>query len=124
MAEKDKREAVAERQKRWRRNKEGEGMRRLQVYVPAGCYSQLEAIAKRMIDEPTVRFVEAHDPPYAKTYPLQITQPTPEWRKKGTPKYRHPTEPEQTWTGRGRLPPWVSQWKEQGNDIEQLRIGD
>lgn len=34
--------------------------------------------------------------------------------RKVAPKYRNPTDKKQTWTGRGRMPAWVSQLKESG----------
>ncbi|MFP4146695.1 MAG: H-NS family nucleoid-associated regulatory protein [Halorhodospira sp.] len=41
------------------------------------------------------------------------------------PKYRHPEDPEMTWTGRGRKPKWVAHWVDElGRDLEELRIPD
>ncbi|ABM61229.1 H-NS family nucleoid-associated regulatory protein [Halorhodospira halophila] len=41
------------------------------------------------------------------------------------PKFRHPEDPDRTWTGRGRKPKWVVHWEEElGRDIEELRIPD
>ncbi|MCB1766993.1 MAG: H-NS histone family protein, partial [Candidatus Competibacteraceae bacterium] len=28
-------------------------------------------------------------------------------RRKGRPKYRNPADPDQTWTGRGKMPNWL-----------------
>lgn len=39
-------------------------------------------------------------------------------RAKGTPKYRNPADPTQTWTGRGKRPGWLKGVE----DIEQCRI--
>lgn len=39
-------------------------------------------------------------------------------RSVGTPKYRNPANPEQTWTGRGKKPGWLKQ----AADPEALRI--
>lgn len=36
-------------------------------------------------------------------------------------RYRHPTSPMQTWTGRGRAPKWVRDWIEGGNSLEGLQ---
>lgn len=38
-----------------------------------------------------------------------------------TIRYRHPTSPMQTWTGRGRAPKWVRDWIEGGNSLEGLQ---
>jgi DNA-binding protein H-NS len=38
------------------------------------------------------------------------------------PKYRHPQQPELTWTGRGRQPQWVAAWLAQGNSLESITI--
>src|ERR1700740_2297476 len=40
-------------------------------------------------------------------------------RKAGTVKYRHPRNPEWTWSGRGRRPNWLA--KSSGN-IERFRV--
>lgn len=37
-------------------------------------------------------------------------------------RFRHPKNPDQTWTGRGRLPVWLKELKEAGKDIEQFRV--
>lgn len=39
-------------------------------------------------------------------------------------KYRHPTDPELTWSGRGRKPAWVQQWIESGKSIDDLLISE
>lgn len=39
-------------------------------------------------------------------------------RSPGKPKYRNPSNPEQTWTGRGKRPGWLKQ----ADDIEVFRI--
>lgn len=49
----------------------------------------------------------------------------PGQKKKGTRKpakvkYRHPQQPELTWTGRGRKPAWVAEWVAGGNNLETL----
>ncbi len=38
-------------------------------------------------------------------------------------KYRHPENPEQTWSGRGRRPAWVKAVLDAGGSLESLRIG-
>jgi len=42
---------------------------------------------------------------------------------KVAPKYCHPENPEQTWTGRGRAPNWVLAHEAQGGSREDLLIG-
>jgi DNA-binding protein H-NS len=39
------------------------------------------------------------------------------------PKYRNPTEPSQTWAGRGRTPRWVKLQLSMGKRLEDLKIG-
>lgn len=41
---------------------------------------------------------------------------------KGAPKYAHPENPAQTWTGRGRQPNWVKAALESGTSLEDLKI--
>ncbi|MCF7701813.1 H-NS histone family protein [Loktanella sp. M215] len=38
------------------------------------------------------------------------------------PKYRHPENPEQTWTGRGRQPDWMKDALENGQSKEEFLI--
>ena len=40
----------------------------------------------------------------------------------GKPKYRHPANPEQTWTGRGKKPGWLKQALDSGVKIEDFAI--
>jgi DNA-binding protein H-NS len=35
-------------------------------------------------------------------------------------KYRHPQQPELTWTGRGKTPRWVSAWKAEKGNLDGL----
>lgn len=42
--------------------------------------------------------------------------------KKVAAKYRHPSQPELTWTGRGRKPVWVSELLAAGKTLESLAI--
>ena len=37
-------------------------------------------------------------------------------------KYRHPSNPELEWTGRGRKPKWVEAWVAGGNALESLVV--
>ena len=43
-------------------------------------------------------------------------------RTAGVPKYRHPENPNVTWTGRGRRPKWVAEHIAAGKPIEALEI--
>lgn len=37
-------------------------------------------------------------------------------------KYRHPTQTDVTWSGRGRKPVWVSEWLASGKSLEDLAV--
>ncbi|MBP0483635.1 H-NS family nucleoid-associated regulatory protein [Sagittula salina] len=41
---------------------------------------------------------------------------------KGVPKYANPSNPDQTWTGRGRKPNWLIEALEAGKSMEELSI--
>lgn len=43
-------------------------------------------------------------------------------RAKVEPKYRDPSNPENTWTGRGRKPKWVAEALESGESLEDFMI--
>ena len=45
-------------------------------------------------------------------------------RPAAAPKYRHPENPEVTWSGRGRRPSWVNEALEEGGSLEDLAIRD
>lgn len=57
---------------------------------------------------------------------LFSAKPARKPRKAATipPKYRHPTDPESTWGGRGRRPVWVQQWIESGKSMDDLLISE
>jgi len=38
------------------------------------------------------------------------------------PKYRNPTQPSETWAGRGRQPQWLTMQLESGKQIDDFRI--
>ncbi|WP_286291223.1 H-NS histone family protein [Methylomarinovum tepidoasis] len=40
------------------------------------------------------------------------------------PKYRHPENPELTWSGRGQMPRWLRELVDAGHDKEAFRIRD
>ncbi|MDR6307050.1 H-NS histone family protein [Pacificitalea manganoxidans] len=43
-------------------------------------------------------------------------------KPKSPPKYRHPENPEMTWTGRGRKPNWLSEALRDGKSLESFAI--
>ena len=43
-------------------------------------------------------------------------------RKTVAVKYRHPANPDNTWTGRGRKPLWVIEWLESGNTLDAITV--
>lgn len=43
-------------------------------------------------------------------------------RKSAAPKYRHPENPEITWSGRGRKPAWIAEGLEAGKSLEDFAI--
>lgn len=42
--------------------------------------------------------------------------------KVNPPKYRHPENPELTWTGQGRQPGWIKDGLEAGKSLDDFRI--
>jgi DNA-binding protein H-NS len=42
--------------------------------------------------------------------------------KSGPPKYRNPTNPDETWTGHGRRPKWVLDYVAEGNELTNIEI--
>ena len=45
-----------------------------------------------------------------------------EKRAAAEPKFRHPTDPNLTWSGRGRRPRWLTEALEAGRDLDDLKI--
>jgi DNA-binding protein H-NS len=43
-------------------------------------------------------------------------------RKPAQPKYAHPDNPEQTWSGRGRRPRWLDEALAKGRTLEDLAV--
>lgn len=37
-------------------------------------------------------------------------------------KYRHPANPAQTWTGRGKTPRWVVEWKSANGSLDAITV--
>jgi DNA-binding protein H-NS len=54
------------------------------------------------------------------------TEPRPERRKfpAVSPKYRNPTHPSETWSGRGKRPRWLTAALTAGRTIEEFIISD
>jgi hypothetical protein len=40
------------------------------------------------------------------------------------PRYRNPTNPSETWSGRGQQPEWLEELLAKGADLEALRVQD
>lgn len=57
----------------------------------------------------------------AEVFPEQIVRDKD--RKVAAVRYRHPTQPGLTWTGRGKRPNWLRQFEEGGGTLEQCRVG-
>ncbi|MGI3168194.1 H-NS family nucleoid-associated regulatory protein [Pseudooceanicola sp. C21-150M6] len=51
-----------------------------------------------------------------------LTGGTTRSRKLNPPKYRHPENPELTWSGRGRQPEWFKELVADGADTDSLLI--
>lgn len=51
-----------------------------------------------------------------------IAAPAKKTRAPGIPKYRNPSDPDQTWTGRGKRPVWLTKIVETGTPLESLLI--
>lgn len=43
-------------------------------------------------------------------------------KKAFPPKYRHPENPQKTWSGRGRQPAWIKQAADAGSDLSEFLI--
>ncbi|MES2193616.1 MAG: H-NS histone family protein [Pseudomonadota bacterium] len=65
----------------------------------------------RRLDELGRRFGGSpHDIPQARPYPPVL------------PKFRNPAQPQETWSGRGRQPHWVSDLLATGASLDDCRI--
>lgn len=53
----------------------------------------------------------------------EVLNPALSKAKKADVRYRHPDNPELTWTGRGKRPNWLRQFEEAGGAIETCRVG-
>ncbi len=47
---------------------------------------------------------------------------SPRTRSKGKVRFQHPSDPEKTWSGRGRKPGWIKEWEGSGRSVEELRV--
>ncbi|OWU84975.1 hypothetical protein ATO6_10795 [Oceanicola sp. 22II-s10i] len=52
----------------------------------------------------------------------ELTGNSPKSRKVHPPKYRDPSDPANTWSGRGRQPGWVKDILASGKDLEDYLI--
>lgn len=43
-------------------------------------------------------------------------------KQKAEPKYRHPENPDLTWSGRGRKPGWISEALDAGKSLDEFAI--
>ena len=86
------------------------------------------AIDKRMVELDQERRRQALDEmsAIAKKHGLSLNDVMPAGkgakRRAAAPKYRHPENPEVTWSGRGRRPSWVNEALEEGRSLEDLAI--
>jgi DNA-binding protein H-NS len=53
--------------------------------------------------------------------PEEVSKP-PHRRQPVPVKYRHPENPELTWTGRGKTPKWITTWLEEGKEMTALVV--
>ena len=55
---------------------------------------------------------------------IEITDPAnkPLKSAKLPPKYRHPHDPEKTWTGRGITPRWIRELTDKGHDLSEFKV--
>ena len=118
---KDKREALALRQRRYRLKKQMEGYTRLQLYVPNSVADQLICIADELTKNPSLRYTALAEATKTHTQPLPLTQKKKE-KAKEPPRYRNPKNPSETWTGLGRKPEWVQAWLRLGYQLSDMAI--
>jgi DNA-binding protein H-NS len=53
-----------------------------------------------------------------------LSESAPRSKRGGTAeiKYRHPQNPADAWSGRGRKPRWVETWLANGGTLDQLKV--
>lgn len=83
-----------------------------------------DEIAKRMHGDLSALHTELESIAKAKGYTLEevAAYQSAKQRAPVRPKYRHPTNHELTWTGRGRQPLWVLEWLNSGGEMGGLLI--
>ena len=60
--------------------------------------------------------------PSAQAAMPQEVSKLPQLRQPVAVKYRHPENPELTWTGRGKTPKWITIWLEEGKEMTALVV--
>jgi hypothetical protein len=124
---------AAERQRRYRQNRMGAGYTRLQLYVPDSVADHVAAIADRLAQNPSLRFIEIAEATQTATIPLPLKKIV---AKKALPltnepdkaqscrtstnRYQHPQIKSLIWDGMGSQPPWVTLWVEEGKPLSAL----
>lgn len=73
MSEKDKAEAVRERQRRYRQ-KRRKTLARVDEWVPDERAEEYRHIAKMMRDHPGIKYQAIHEGTHTETYPLPLTR--------------------------------------------------
>lgn len=75
-----------------------------------------------------VKYVEAHGYTMAELFGREVGGGARTRRaapvKKIAPKYRNPSNPQETWTGRGRAPRWLQAQLDKGRKREKFLIRD
>jgi DNA-binding protein H-NS len=54
----------------------------------------------------------------------QVVQPSRRPYPAVVPKFRNPAQPEQTWSGRGKRPRWITELLNAGMSIREFRISE
>jgi DNA-binding protein H-NS len=54
--------------------------------------------------------------------PIKGTNTTAKFKKGDEPLYRNPSNPKETWTGRGRHPSWVKEFVNGGGKLKDARV--
>jgi len=75
MGEKDKAEAVRERQRRYRQNKR-KTLVRIDEWIPEERADEFRKIAKNMREHPELRYQSAPEGKHTETHPLPLTRQT------------------------------------------------
>lgn len=82
-----------------------------------------ELDSRRRVDQRTARkeikdIAEKYGVSLADLMTGSATQPSPS----GTELvYRHPSDPNKGWSGRGRKPNWIKEWESSGHSLDELR---